>query len=241
MVITVNELMLSKRLKTVANEIPVGSKIADIGSDHAYLPCYAILQGISSFAIAGEVNDGPYQSAKKQVNQLNLNEYIKVRKGDGLEVLNKGEVNVVTIAGMGGPLISDILDKGKEHITEVERLILQPNIGAKKIRRWLLENNWELIKEHILVEDDKIYEVLVADRGNPLKPYHQNQMESCLLLGPFLKKEKSNVFIKKWTFELNKWREILAQLDHAIANNETQKKKIELTKKIKMVEEVFQQ
>ncbi|HHY72985.1 MAG TPA: tRNA (adenine-N(1))-methyltransferase [Bacillus bacterium] len=236
-----NEFVLSERLKTVASEIPSGAKIADIGSDHAYLPCYAALHGLIRYAVAGEVNEGPFRSAKNQVEKLNLSDCIKVRKGNGLEVIQKGEVNVITIAGMGGPLISEILEAGKEKLTEVELLILQPNIGARSIRVWLIENGWELIKEHILEEDKKIYEVLVAKKGDPLAPYHgEANREAALLLGPFLKKEKNEVFKRKWQDELSKWKKIMKQLEFvAEENRETVKKKLELTKKIQMVEEVL--
>lgn len=235
-----NEFVLSDRLKTVVSEIPHGAKIADIGSDHAYLPCYAMLQGRITYAVAGEINEGPFLSAKSQVEKLNLSNKIKVRKGNGLEVVEQGEVDVITIAGMGGPLISEILEAGKSKLTDVNRLILQPNIGARNIRVWLMENGWELTKEHIIEEDKKIYEVLVAEKGDPLAPYKDKEnKESDLLLGPFLKKEKNEAFIKKWKHELIKWHKIIQQLEQASQNEETVEKKMALIAKIKMVEEVL--
>ncbi|KEF35899.1 putative SAM-dependent methyltransferase [Schinkia azotoformans MEV2011] len=237
--IIVNELALSDRLRAVALEIPIGSKIADIGSDHAYLPCFAALQGLISYAVAGEVNEGPFQSAKNQVEKLNLNDRIKVRKGNGLEVIEKDEINVITIAGMGGPLISEILEAGKDKLSGKERLILQPNIGAKSIRLWLIENGWELIKEHILEEDQKIYEILVAEKGNPHAPYSNEKREADLLLGPFLKKEKNEVFQKKWKHELLKWKKIIGQIDQKAQNEDTVEKRKDLMNKIQMVEEVL--
>ncbi len=144
-----NELKLSKRLETVANYIPEGAVFADIGSDHAYLPCYSVLQGKASGAIAGEITDGPYESADSQVRKCGLSDVISVRKGDGLSVLRKeDEVDCITIAGMGGTLISKILEEGSGKLSKVTRLILQPNIHAISIRQWLVENGWELIAEH---------------------------------------------------------------------------------------------
>ncbi|WP_102345569.1 tRNA (adenine(22)-N(1))-methyltransferase [Bacillus sp. Marseille-P3661] len=233
-----NELLLSKRLEKVASEIPIKSKLADIGSDHAYLPCYAILKGLITYAIAGEVNEGPYQSAKSQVEKLELNAVIDVRKGNGLEVIHENEVDVITIAGMGGPLISEILEEGKTKLSYVKRLILQPNIGARNIRLWLVENGWELINEHILEEDGKIYEILVAERGAPHAPY-SDQAEAELLFGPFLMKEKNSTFIKKWTDELRKWNQIVAQLDRAVQSEENINKKRSIESRISMAEEVL--
>ncbi|MFC0415720.1 tRNA (adenine(22)-N(1))-methyltransferase TrmK [Cytobacillus solani] len=232
-----NTEKLSQRLEAVANYIPRGSRLADIGSDHAYLPCYAVKKGVVPFAVAGEVVEGPYQSAKRQVKMEGLDEQIIVRKGNGLEVIALGEIDCVTIAGMGGALIASILEEGKNKLDSVKRLILQPNISALTTRQWLLDNAWELIAEEILEEDDKIYEIVVAEKGDPLKPYKNLQKE--LLLGPLLMKQSSAPFQKKWRNELKNWQRILKQLENAAESEETILKKKELNEKIRMVEEVL--
>lgn len=234
-----NELKLSNRLEMVANEIPNGARLADIGSDHAYLPIYCYLNGIVSFAIAGEVVEGPFQTAKKQVERLGLTRFIEVRKGNGLEVVEKGEINVVTICGMGGTLISSILDAGKEKLVGVKRLILQPNIAAISVRKWLLHNGWNLIEEHILEEDQKIYEVLVAEVGDPLQAYNELEITKEILVGPYLLKKKNKTFIKKWTQEKQNWQRIIAQLSEANESEEIRLKREELNSQIKLVEEVL--
>ncbi|WP_404443735.1 tRNA (adenine(22)-N(1))-methyltransferase TrmK [Sutcliffiella horikoshii] len=231
-----NELKLSKRLEAVASFIPRGSVLADIGSDHAYLPCYAYLQGMIEKGIAGEVVEGPFQSAVQQVRKTELDKVIEVRKGDGLEVISPSEVTCITIAGMGGTLIQSILEKGKEKLAGVQTLILQPNIGAKKIREWLLENGWELVAEQILLDDGRIYEILVAERGQSGKPY-ADKKEAYLLVGPFLAKERNDVFVQKWTHELAHWKKIVSQLDEAGHKEANEQKRKELTGKIRLVEE----
>ncbi|ART77308.1 SAM-dependent methyltransferase [Sutcliffiella horikoshii] len=231
-----NELKLSKRLEAVASFIPKGSVLADIGSDHAYLPCYAYLQGMIERGIAGEVVEGPFQSAIQQVRKTELENVIEVRKGDGLEVISPNEVTCITIAGMGGTLIQSILEKGKDKLAGVQTLILQPNIGAKKIRDWLLENGWELVAEQILLDDSRIYEILVAERGKSAKPYSLKK-DTYLLVGPFLAKERNDVFVQKWTHELAHWKNIVAQLDVAGQTEANEQKRKELTEKIRLVEE----
>ncbi|MGP7819063.1 tRNA (adenine(22)-N(1))-methyltransferase [Niallia sp. 01092] len=229
---------LSQRLEAVAKYIPVGSKFADIGSDHAYLPCYMLKKEKASFAIAGEVVEGPFQSACKQVRQEGLASVIAVRKGNGLEVINLGEVDCITIAGMGGSLIATILEQGKHKLSTVKRLVLQPNIHAFSIRLWLLENGWKLIEEEIIEEDGKIYEILVAEQGIAKDPYTAN-IDTELLLGPILMKEKNKAFQKKWLAERKNWERIMAQLSSAPDSKENQTKKQELESKINMVKEVL--
>ncbi|RSD27473.1 tRNA (adenine(22)-N(1))-methyltransferase [Mesobacillus subterraneus] len=234
-----NAERLSNRLEAVANKIPEGSRIADIGSDHAYLPCNVVNKGIVPFAIAGEVAQGPYLSALEQVQSENLTEQISVRKGDGLEVMEPGEVDCITVAGMGGTLISTILENGKEKLEGVSRLVLQPNVGSFAVRSWLIDNGWELVDEEVLKEDGKIYEILVAEKGDPLKPYQQTQIEKGILFGPFLLKEKTTVFKEKWRAEKKNWERILNQLEQASQNEEAASKRDELQKKIDMAEEAL--
>ncbi|MDP4083485.1 MAG: tRNA (adenine(22)-N(1))-methyltransferase TrmK [Bacillota bacterium] len=225
---------LSDRLNTVAKFVPKGARLADIGSDHAYLPCYLAKKEVVSFAIAGEVVTGPFESAKKQVVLERLTEVIQVRLGDGLDVIKPKEVDCITIAGMGGTLITSILDRGRSKLESVQRLILQPNISAISIRKWLFENNWELVNESILEEDGKIYEILVAEKGNARKPYKEN-IDAGLLLGPFLLERKEAPFIKKWSMEIENWRKIFSELENASENDEVLHKKQDLLRKIELV------
>lgn len=235
-----NTEKLSKRLETVAKYIPEGNRLADIGSDHAYLPCHVVKKNIISFAIAGEVVEGPFQSAKKQVELEGLTGKIQVRKGDGLEVIELGEIDVITIAGMGGALIANILEQGKDKLSTVKRLILQPNISAISIRNWFIHHGWELITEEILEEDGKIYEVLVAEKGDPLKPYNSQEIQKGLLLGPFLSSEKSEIFLKKWKNEVENWERIVIQLEGGASEKQENMKKLEELKlKIQMVQEAL--
>ncbi|WP_071395795.1 tRNA (adenine(22)-N(1))-methyltransferase [Bacillus tuaregi] len=234
-----NSEKLSYRLETVTKYIPHGYRLADIGSDHAYLPCHVVQKGIVAWAVAGEVVEGPFQSAKRQVEEEGLIDQISVRKGDGLDVIEVGEVDCITIAGMGGALIASILEKGKDKLVDVKRLILQPNISAISIRVWLMENGWVLISEEIIEEDGKIYEVLVAEQGDEQSAYQKN-LEKGLLFGPFLLDECNEIFKKKWKAESKNWKSILAKLEHASDTPENRLKKEELIRKISLAEEVLE-
>lgn len=229
-----NAQKLSKRLETVASFVPTGAVLADIGSDHAYLPCYLIHKGIATHVIAGEVVKGPYDSAVRQVRTEGLLDKVTVRMADGLAAVEElDRVDTVTIAGMGGPLIVSILEKHPHALKSVTRLILQPNIHAKVIREWALANGWALQDEVILQEDDKVYEVLVLQRG----PMTLTEAE--ILLGKKLLANKPEIFIQKWRREVANWKRVLASIEKADATPEIEKKRAELHHLITMVEEAL--
>ncbi|MBC1456517.1 tRNA (adenine(22)-N(1))-methyltransferase [Listeria newyorkensis] len=229
-----NEQQLSERLEKVVSYVPSGSRIADIGSDHAYLPCYAVQKGQVEFAIAGEVVEGPFQSATKQVKSLDLAKEIAVRKGDGLAVIEQEDaIDTIVIAGMGGALIRSILEADVAKLVGVKRLVLQPNIAAHQLREWGEVNQWALTAETILREDNKIYEILVLEPSDNAVVYSDAER----LLGPFLMREKSAVFQAKWEHELNNWKGIQAKID---ANNAKNAAKLaELDAKIRIIEDVL--
>ncbi|WEG73950.1 tRNA (adenine(22)-N(1))-methyltransferase [Vagococcus intermedius] len=230
-----NEQKLSKRLAHVASYVEPGARVADIGSDHAYLPAWLYLNGKIEAAVAGEVVQGPFESAKKLVETRGLSEHITVRLANGLEAVEKNDqIDTVTIAGMGGSLISDILDRGvnKGILTGKERLILQPNIGEKRLRKWLVKYKYQLIAEEILEEDGKRYEILVAEKAVEAPSYSDQE----LLFGPFLLEEKSPIFLEKWASELVQKQRILAQLE--TTNNDHQAKISELKQVVKWIEEL---
>ncbi|HAT55745.1 MAG TPA: tRNA (adenine(22)-N(1))-methyltransferase TrmK, partial [Lactobacillus sp.] len=120
---------LSKRLAAVASYVPKSARIADIGSDHAYLPVYLAKRNQIAFAVAGEVVDGPFENAVSEIAAQRLTDKIDARLGDGITVLRpEDRIDTIVIAGMGGTLISDILERGWQHLSGQERLVLQPNV-----------------------------------------------------------------------------------------------------------------
>lgn len=155
-------MKLKPRLAAIAKMIPAGTKVADIGTDHAYLPVYLVLQGHIAFAVAGETHDGPFQSARETIERLALGHHIDLRRGDGLHILRPGEVEVVVIAGMGGTTITSILAAVPAVAQRLQRLVLQPMTGAGEVRRWLLQHGWALVEESLAEEDGKLYEIIAA-------------------------------------------------------------------------------
>lgn len=231
-----NAQQLSMRLTRVASHVPTGATVADIGSDHAYLPCYLVSQGLAEHAVAGEVVKGPYESAKKQVKQEQLEDKIEVRLASGLEAIHPEDgITAITIAGMGGPLIVSILDQGLEKLAGVSRLILQPNVHAKAIREWAQTHQWAIVEEEIIKENNKIYEILVLERSSQPVAYTPAQ----LLMGPVLMNQQTEAFQEKWQRESAQWTNIIASIESTEQTLEIVDKKNELVQKIKLVEEVL--
>ena len=199
--------MISKRLELVASFVPQGSILLDVGSDHAYLPIELVERGQIKSAIAGEVVEGPYQSAVKNVEAHGLKEKIQVRLANGLAAFEEEDhVSVITIAGMGGRLIATILEEGLDKLGNVQRLILQPNNREDDLRIWLQDHGFQIVAESILEEAGKFYEILVVEAGQ------MKLSASDLRFGPFLSKEISPVFVQKWQKEASKLEFALSQI-----------------------------
>ncbi|MGG3282855.1 tRNA (adenine(22)-N(1))-methyltransferase [Paenibacillus solani] len=222
-------MKLSKRLTQLLDKIPPGSRLADIGSDHALLPVAAVESGAAIQAIAGEVNPGPYEAALKQVMESGMKDVISVRRGDGLDVLSAGEADVITVAGMGGGLITSILNRGIDKLAGVRRLVLQPNVGEDILRKWLYSHHWVLVEEFILEEDGKIYEVLVAEPAEATELTNEQVYTErvigdsgvrlstnwLLRMGPWLTQSPNSVFHDKWSSEMEKMDHILQSLSRS--------------------------
>lgn len=220
-----NEIQLSKRLTNVGDFVPENSRLADIGSDHAYLPVALMLQKKISFAVAGEVVKGPFESAKKQVLKNGLAEHIIVRLADGLDaVLEEDQITAVTICGMGGALIRNILEAGyqKQKINGSARLILQPNVGEHIVRQWLVDHGYSILEEMIMEENNKRYEIIVAEKLRQTEEYSDLE----IFFGPKLLQEKSAIFEKKWQSELEQRQAIIEKLSHSKVDQLAKKQRI---------------
>lgn len=176
---------LDQRLAALAAMTPKGARLADIGTDHAYLPSWLVQQGRIDGAIASDVLPGPCRAAEKTIAAAGLSDKISVRCGDGLATIRLGEVDTIVIAGMGGTTIIAILERGADVLAQTEHLLLQPMGGVATVRRWLYEHGWFLDAETIAVERGRWYEILSARRGEKACPN-----EALLWLGPVLTEMK---------------------------------------------------
>ena len=206
-----NEHTLSMRLERVAAHMPAGARLADIGSDHAYLPVALLRRGAIAAAVAGEVALTPFHAAQRTVRENGLEQHITVRHANGLAAINpQDDITAISICGMGGETIRDILESGKAHLSGRERLVLQPNGGEQPLRQWLMDNHYRILCEELLRENRFYYEIIVAERVGPVT-YTAEQ----LYFGPFQMQARSPLFLGKWQRMLGEKQKILGNLARA--------------------------
>lgn len=151
---------ISDRLRTVAHMCEKGAVVADIGTDHGYLPIYLVQEGIAASAIAMDLRKGPLDKAKKHIRDNCLEDRIQTRLSDGLEKLSANEADIITICGMGGRLIADIVTKGMNVITQNTTLIVSPQSEVGDFRHFLVSQGFEIEDEQMLKEDGKYYFII---------------------------------------------------------------------------------
>lgn len=156
---------MTPRLFAVASFAENESTVADVGTDHAYIPVYLVKKGVSNSAIAMDINEGPLLRAKENIEKFNLQDKIKTRLSDGLKELKEGECNTVIIAGMGGILINRILENATNLYPYIKHYILQPMTAIEETRKFLEENGFFIESERLAKEEDKIYTIISAKRG----------------------------------------------------------------------------
>ncbi len=153
--------MITPRLKCIIDNT-CGKKIADIGTDHAYIPIYMIENSLADYFIAADIRKGPVSIANENIIKHNLPDKIETRLGSGLSVLKKYEADTIIIAGMGGQLISEIIDSDIE-IAKSAKLTLQPMNAQYELRKYLIKNGFTILNEDIAVEGFKVYNILNAE------------------------------------------------------------------------------
>lgn len=158
-------MILSKRLTTIASFVPQGSRVADVGTDHGYVPIYLVKNEVASSAIAMDVRTGPLMRAEEHIREYGLEDRIEVRLSDGLSGLQAEEADTVVISGLGGPLMVEILDRGAAVAQTVKHFVLSPQSDIPGVRVYLREHGYRIEKEVFLKDDGKYYTVMLVTHG----------------------------------------------------------------------------
>lgn len=145
---------------TAAALVTQGYTLADVGTDHGYIPIYLLQQKKIPAAIAMDINEGPLERAKEHIALYGLQAYIQTRLSDGVAALKPGEVEAVLIAGMGGGLVMHILKDGEKVCQSAKELILQPQSEIEHVREFLREKGYTILAEDMVYEDGKFYPMM---------------------------------------------------------------------------------
>ena len=191
---------LSKRLKAVAELVTPGMRLADVGTDHGYIPIYLTEAGVIPSAIAMDINKGPLERAKEHIREHGLEGKIQTRLSDGLKNLQMNEADCMIAAGMGGGLVIRILSEERDTAGSLKELILQPQSEIDSVRKYLTEEGYRIVAEDMVYEDVKYYPMMKAVpcmAGAGEIPYSEEELEfgrvllqqAHPVLGQFLERE----------------------------------------------------
>ena len=200
-------MTLSNRLMEISKFISKNSIVGDIGTDHGLLPIYLIENKISKLVIATDISEKSLDKIVSYEEDRDLSRYIITRLGDGLDVIKPFEIDTLVIAGMGGILISEILEKNKKTSNSITNFIFQPMIASRELREYLIQNKFIIVDESLAKEGNKFYEIIYAKRG---LDYVEDEMDyeiSKKLI------EKDHPLLKEFlNFKIEKQDEILNRL-----------------------------
>lgn len=205
-------MVLTGRLKLIYDMIPQCSILSDIGTDHAYIPTYSLLNNRCKTALACDLRSGPLERAHRTRKKHNLEKKMELRLGSGLEPILEDEADVIIMAGMGSYLIADLINDSLKKAQRANYLILQPMTGQEIIRPYLWENGFEVLDESLTNEGRKLYQVMLVK-------YTGRARENWDRINEYIGEkliEKKDIHLVNWVKEhMRKQKKILAGLQSA--------------------------
>ena len=242
-------LKLSERLRALAELVPAGSVLADIGTDHAWVPAELLLKGRISRAVAMDIGEGPLARAEAHIAELGLTEQVSLRLSDGFAALKPGEADCVLIAGMGGELMQGILTRGlgadgrpgPAFRSGVKRYLFSPHTEWEAFRGYLSAQGFRLTDERMLKEDGKYYLILVCENGDGEAAYREAEargipVTAARRFGPMLLERRDTVLRDYMNERLRKEQEIAERLPES-ERTAVSAKREELRESIRLLKE----
>lgn len=229
-------------MNAVATMVTPGNVLADVGTDHGYVPIALVQQEKIPRAIAMDINKGPLQRANAHIAMCQLEDYIETRLSDGVEALQAGEADSILIAGMGGDLVIHILSEGMEVCRKAKELILQPQSELGKVRQYLREHLFQIVDEDMVIEDGKYYpmmKVVPVEEDNFWKHLPEETIPPCDMYGPLLLKN-GNPSLRKYLVKQHKQlHKILKELEKQPDTEAISVRKQEVLQKISLNESAY--
>ena len=201
-------LRIGERLQTVASMVPACHTMADIGTDHGYVPACLALSGQCRRVIASDIAEGPCQAAKETRNKYKLHNEMEVRMAAGLKGLRAGEAETVVIAGMGGATITGILEESPEIAAAVKTFVLQPMNAAGLLRLWLTQHGYRIAEEALCKENKHIYSIIKAVHGEGKQDLSPMEAE----FGPCILEKKPALWQEYIEEKAEHYRRLLRQM-----------------------------
>lgn len=219
-------IVLSNRMQQIADLALPCDTLADLGTDHAHLPIYAISQNLAKRAIASDINERPLTRALDNIHAHGLRERIEVRLGDGLQTLAPGEADVIVSAGIGGHVHMQMVTGAIEIARRARRLVFQPMNAGHVLRDALLRHDFHIVSEAMVAEEDKLYEIIAVEPGNGSDPIYNGAARLPgatddewrrlqLVYGPTLLTSRNRVVRTRIERDLTSFRRIAAALRHS--------------------------
>jgi len=213
-------VVLSKRLQALCDMVTPGNRVADVGCDHGFVSIYLVQKGIAPYVYAMDVREGPLQRAKEHIASYQMEAYIETRLSDGVTALLPGEADALVCAGMGGKLMQKILTEGKDKVSGMKELILQPQSEIQAFRVFLRQEGFGIVEEKMICEEGKYYPMMrvvpgagkLLDEAHPDDADRQLQQRLWDKFGRLLLEEKNPVLISFLHFNIKLHEEILEKL-----------------------------
>ena len=189
-------MKISNRLKLVASFVDDNSYVIDVGCDHALLSIFLVKTKKNIKVIASDVNEGPLESARKNIKLYNVEDKVEIKLGDGIKNIND-KVDTIVISGLGGETIIDIIKEDIERLKNIKSMILSPHSDLYNVRKEITKLGYKIDKEAIMYDQKKPYVIINFIKGK------ETYTDDELFFGPILLKEK-NEFFYKFYQEINK-------------------------------------
>lgn len=235
---------LSDRLQAVADLVTAEGVLADIGTDHAYLPIYLIQKKKIRRALALDVREGPLHRAKEHIDQYGMGDYIEIRLSDGAKEILPGEADILVLAGMGGGLMERIIDREKEVFFRAKEVILQPQSEQERLRRYLTLEGWSILAEDMVKEDGKYYPMMrlsmTEDRGICMENPYEEAGDIDYRYGAYLLRAGHPVLREFLEREERIYRDLLKNLNRAEKNDGIRKRIAQIEQKAGQTQEAIE-
>lgn len=208
-------LNLKGRLKLIADKVPKCNVLADVGTDHAYIPIFLVQNGVCQKAIASDIKIGPVKMASNNISLYKLSEKIETRLGNGLDTIEINEADSIIIAGMGGTLLTELLEADKQKAVNTNTLVLQPMNDLHVVRKWLYDNAFEIYDEEMVAEGPKMYCVMSAEYSGHKKQYSDFELH----VGQSLIEKKDPLLVTYCRMKVKQIDRVLEQLEEMKEND----------------------